>query len=286
MAAGKGISLFLIDGAPDGRIACELLNWTGKCYKIPRTLLKQSANREDLNKAGVYFLFGRDESSAEMSLAYIGEAEEVYKRLAQHQSEEFWNEILVFISKDENLNKAHVKFLEYEIFTAAKEVDRYTLTNSNTPTRPAISELEQAVITEFFENLRLLVGTMGYKIFEPLTKPAPTEPGIVVVSEYSITAARGANARARFTSEGMVVLKGSEIATSLVPSTPDTYIKLREKLIEQGVVVEQADKLVFQKDHLFSTPSSAAAAVMGRSANGLIEWKDAKGRTLKQNEEH
>ena len=95
---GRGISLFLIDGTPDGRAACELFNWTGKAYRIPRNLLKDSAQRDELYKAGVYFLFGREEGESEIGRAYIGEAEEVFKRLQQHQDKDFWTEALVFIS--------------------------------------------------------------------------------------------------------------------------------------------------------------------------------------------
>lgn len=170
MAVGKSISLFLIDGTVDGVIACELFNWTGKGYKIPRTLLKTVADREDLKKAGVYFLVGHDES--DQPLVYIGEAEEVYKRITQHQEKDFWTEVLAFVSKDENLNKAHVKYLEYTLHKDASDAGRYSLHNGNTPTKPAISEPERAVMLEFAENLRVMVGTLGYKLFEPLLIPA------------------------------------------------------------------------------------------------------------------
>jgi hypothetical protein len=117
MSFGKSISLFLIDGTPDGIVACELFNWTGKGYKIPRNRLKELLERQDLKKAGVYFLIGRDENDNEA--VYIGEAEEVYKRLLQHQDKDFWSEALAFVSKDENLNKAHIKYLEYTLYKQA-----------------------------------------------------------------------------------------------------------------------------------------------------------------------
>lgn len=280
MALGKAITLFLIDGDPNGRIACELFNWTGKAYKIPRRLLKESASRDELHKTGVYLLFGRDENDPNTSVAYIGEAEVVYKRIIQHQDKDFWNEAVVFISKDENLNKAHVKFLEYEIHEAAQSARRAVLKNSNTPGRPAISELEQAVMTEFLENLKLLVSTLGYKIFEPLLKRSTTDTTV-----YSIDAARGAKATALVTNEGIVVRKGSKAATSYVPSTPDYALTIRERLLERGILVERDGGIYFTEDHLFSSPSTAAAVVMGRSANGRIEWKDKHGRSLKENEE-
>jgi Domain of unknown function (DUF4357) len=280
MSIGRAISLFLIDGVPDGRIACELFNWTGKGFKIPRRLLKESADRPELRKAGVYFLFGRDDTRNEANRVYVGEAEEVIKRIPQHQDKDFWTEVLLFVSKDDNLNKAHIKFLEYTIYTKVAEVGRYELRNGNTPNRPAISEMEQAVMTEFFENLQLLVGALGYKLFEPLVSPTTSE-----AEEYLITAVRGANARAVLASDGMVVLKDSAAAGSEVPSTPESVTRLRQLLSTDGILVQQNGNLVFTRDHLFSSPSAAAGVVLGRSANGWIEWKDAAGRTLKDNEE-
>lgn len=273
MAIGKFITFFLIDGTVDGIIACELFNWTGKGYKIPRNLLKNVSDRDDLKKAGVYFLVGRDEQ--DQSSVYIGEAEDVYKRITQHQDKDFWLEALTFISKDENLNKAHIKYLEYILHKEATDVGRYKIYNGNTPNKPAISEAERAVMLEFSENLRVMVGTLGYKIFEPLRKKSVHKQDV-----YSIEAARGANARGIQTNEGFVVLKGSRIADPEVPSTPQTVKNKRTSLIQE----KQLEDYVATKDILFSSPSLAASVVLGRSANGLVEWKLKNGATLKDNQ--
>jgi len=273
MPIGKSISLFLIDGTTDGVVACELFNWTGKGYKIPRSKLKNLSNRDDLKKAGVYFLIGRDENDNEA--VYVGETEEVFKRLLQHQEKDFWSESLAFISKDENLNKAHIKYLEFTLHLRAKEVARYEILNNNIPNCPAISEADQAVMTEFADNLIILVGTMGYKIFETLAKRSVPKQ-----DKYYIKAARGADATAILTSEGVVVLKDSNVANTEVPSMPIGFSNKRKNLIETGVIIDWK----FSKDYLFQSPSTAAAVVMGRSANGLIEWKKKDGRTLKDNQ--
>lgn len=272
MAIGKSISLFLIDGNVDGVVACELFNWTGKGYKIPRNLLKSVAGRDDLRRAGVYFLIGHDPDSDQPAV-YIGEAEEVYKRITQHQDKEFWSEALAFVSKDENLNKAHVKYLEYTLHKEAMEAGRFELFNGNTPTRPAISEAEQAVMLEFAENLRVMVGTLGFKFFEPLVAKKRAEKA----DTFSIQAARGASAKGIPTSEGFVVLKGSQIASSTVPSTPPVVVRRRDSILADGSV----ENLVLVRDVLFSSPSLAAAVVLGRSANGQVEWKLKNGTTLK-----
>ena len=296
--AGKNIQMFLLDGSADGRVFCEMGNWTGKACKIPRHLLRASADRKELYRAGVYFLFGRDETTNEIAIVYVGEAEEIYPRLQQHQDKEFWNEALVFASKDENLNKAHIKFLEHTIHQAAIAAGRYRLENGNTPNRPAISEAEMSVMSEFFDQLRLLTGALGYKVFEPLVasktqaaserkeaqQPAASadDPG---AHEFRISGPRGADARAIVTAEGVVVLAGSFATADEVESTPDSTRRLRAKLVQEGALVSQDSKYRFNRDVLFATPSSAACVVLGRSANGRIELIDEAGRTLKGLEE-
>lgn len=274
MSLGKSISLFLIDGIPDGVIACELSNWTGKGYKIPRNNLKNVSNRSDLKKPGVYFLIGHNEDDKET--VYIGESEDVFKRLYQHQEKDFWTEALVFISKDENLNKAHIKYLEFSLHDEAVEANRYKIFNSNVPTKPAISEAEIAVMSEFSTNLKLLVGALGFRIFENLTKPLTSKQ-----DKYLIDAARGAVATGIMTTEGFVVFKGSKIASTEVPSMPESFKKKRAQIISENVVID----FEFTQDYLFSSPSTAAAVVMGRSANGLKEWKLKDGSNLGENEQ-
>jgi hypothetical protein len=151
----------------------------------------------------------------------------------------------------------------------------YVIINSNNPNCPSISEADQAVMNEFAQNLTLLVGTMGYKVLEKLTKRSVSKQ-----DRYYIKAARGADATAILTSEGVVVLKDSKIADTEVPSMPSGFSNKRKNLIESGIIYSWK----FIKDYLFSSPSTAAAVVMGRSANGLIEWKHKDGSTLKDNQ--
>lgn len=278
---GKTIKIFLIDGEPNGRMTCELSNWTGKAFKIPRKKIKDSFDRPELESTGVYILFGRSEKSENKELAYIGEAEGIYARLIYHLSKkDFWNEAIVFVSKDENLNKAHIKYLESRLYEIAIRVNRFDLDNGNIPPRPNISESDQAEMEEFIENIKLLVNSLGFKIFEEVRQD------IQSIEEqrnniFYIEAARGANAKGQQTNEGFVVLKDSEVADSVTNSFPKNWLSLRSSLIEDGVIAQQGSKLMFTKDFLFSSPSAAAAIVMGRSANGLTEWKLSDGRILK-----
>ncbi len=274
-----------MDADPDGRIICELSNWTGKAYRIPRGKVKDCSDRSDLKGTAVYLLFGKAESPTSKQKVYIGEAENAYSRLVQHISEkEFWNESVVFISKDENLNKAHIKYLESRLYEIANEVARFEVQNGNTPTKSSISESDQAEMEEFIEYIQIMINTMGFKVFNPIIKQPYSFPS-KKEDLLSIKAKKGANAKGQRTIDGFVVFKKSEIAIETVPSFPKGLDALRDELLESKVVVPIDSKLIFTKNYLFSSPSSAAAIVMGRSANGLIEWKDKDGRNLKSIEE-
>lgn len=267
---GKTIKLFLIDGEPNGRMSCELSNWTGKAFKIPRKKIKISSNREELQGTGIYILFGKE-------TAYIGEAEEIHKRLTQHlPSKDFWNEAIVFVSKYENLNKAHIKYIESRLYEIATNVNRYELENGNNPPKPKISESDEAEMEEFISNIKLLINALGFKIFEELIEANQTEEEKENTTFY-LQSTKGGNASGQSTDEGFVVLKDSLISTSTTPSFPKSSLHLREELISKGVIIDQ----IFQEDYLFSSPSSAATFVMGRSANGLTECKLKNGRILK-----
>lgn len=176
MTYGKKITLFLMDGSAEGRISCELSNWNGKAYRLPRAYVRQCADRNDMDNAGVYILFGKSDNTDKEGLAYIGEADGILKRLTQHLSQkDFWNDVIVFISKDNNLNKAHIKYIEHRLYEDADKVGRYKLENSNTPTRSTISEPDEAEMEEFIANIKLLIGTLGFKIFDPLLSESNTK---------------------------------------------------------------------------------------------------------------
>ncbi len=276
MKFGKTIKIFLIDGEPNGRMSCELSNWSGKAYKIPRIKVKDCIDRTDLITTGVYLLFGKDEEGKD--LVYIGEAESILKRLNQHLNQkDFWNETVVFISKDENLNKAHVKYLENRLHDIALKAKRYKVENSITPTQSSISESDRAEMEEFIENIKMLVNTLGHKVFDEKRDVKPKQK----LETFSIKAARGADGHGEPTSDGFVVFKGSKAASTIVNSMTPGFIKFRQKLIDEGMLINKIEYFEFSDDYIFSSPSTAAVIVMGRNANGLSEWKLKSGKTLK-----
>lgn len=281
---GKSLKLFLMDGSPNGRWMCELSNWTGKAYKIPRTSYKKSLDRKDLRNPSVYFLFGYDDDSGK-PLVYIGETEDAIQRLGEHiknEKKDYWVEAVVFISKDDHLNKAHIKYLESRFYEIAKSVDRYEVMNSTQPKRSTVSEAEQSEMEEFIDNAKIVVATLGHKVFEPLI---PTVEKVNVVDDESISeylyikTNKGLSATGVESPEGFIVLKDSTINDSFSEkSLSQNIIKMRKKYLSDGTVVNN----IFIKDTLFSSSSAAADFVFGYSASGPKSWKNNKGQSLRE----
>lgn len=274
MSFGKVIKLFLLDGDPNGRWICELSNWTGIAYKIPRNMIKESDNRRELSSPGIYFLFGRDDEN-DKPLVYIGEAENIISRLKQHlDKKENWNEAIAFISKDSNLNKAHIKYLEHQFYTIAKTCGRYSVDNSNVPTKSSVSEAEVAELEEFIYNAKILVNALGHKTFESFSEKQTNEKDNNTI--FYISAGDG-KASMVATSDGYVLQKGSYIHKTPAESLNNGI----KKKVEQSRISGEIKGNILQNDKLFSSSSSAAAFAVGYSISGPQQWKTKEGKTLK-----
>lgn len=277
MNYGKSIRLFLIEGIADGRWMCELSNWTGKAYKIPRNCVKESSDREELKNTGIYFLFGKSDET-DTYRVYIGEAENIYERLLTHLKEkEFWHECVVFISKDNNLNKAHVKYLENRMYTIAKEAGRYQLENSNIPTQPSLSEADRAEMEEFINNAKLLLSAVGHKVLEATAIPSKTNNDL----EIFVFEGKDYKATGTTTADGFVVFKNSILSKKANSSLTKSLLDKRNKLISENII---DSAFTFTKDYIFSSPSTAASIISGNSTNGKTAWRNSQGMTLKDYE--
>ena len=279
MPFSKTIQMFIFDGNPNGRIMCELSNWNGRVYKISRNELSEFSQRADSENTGVYFLFGKDEENNDT--VYIGEAEKMFSRLKQHlRDSEYWNDCIVVISKDNLLNKAHVKYLENKFYMLAQNAGRSIVINNTIPTCSSISEYDEAMLHEFINNAKLLVNTLGYKVFDTIEDTAVRQND--TEQYFFIKAARGADAKGMIVSDGFAVMKGSTIAFSTVQSMSDSLKKLRDSLIKKEII-DKNFKLT--RDYIFTSPSLAASIVMGRNANGRTEWKNEEHKSIKDIEE-
>ncbi|MGG4440011.1 GIY-YIG nuclease family protein [Brevibacillus fortis] len=270
----KTIQIFLPDGSPRSIRIAEFTSRVMKIISFPRNKMDVVGNRPEVNDVGVYFLFGESEVSGR-PLVYVGEAEDCYHRIKQHnKAKDFWNTCAIVTSKTNSLTKSHIKFLEWFCYTQAKEIGRYELENSTIPTKSYITESMEADLLDDFESIKILLATLGFPVFEDITR--------VKQKELLFCKGKDALATGEYTDEGFVVFKGSTANFNESSSASGASKSLRKRLLDAGVLVQKGNVYVFDQDHIFSSPSSAADVVLARSSNGWIEWKRDDGKTLHQ----
>jgi hypothetical protein len=275
------IKLFLPLGDAKSLRTAEISNWTGKAVAAPRTELDELLAREELDKAGVYILTGSDPVT-NAPRVYIGEAEVIRERLKQHKAKEFWVSAIVFVSKDENLTKAHIRYLESRLIVEAAQIGRFTL-EQNQATGSKLPESDREDMEVFLTRIRQLLPVLGSDILAPIAQPtSKSQPGGILFCRL-----KSAEARGQRTANGFVVFRGSTAVLEDRPSAQSYPYVLaqRKELITDGTLIEKDGVFVFTKDTEFSSPSAAAAVICGGSANGLTAWKNKDGKSLKQLDE-
>jgi hypothetical protein len=248
-----------------------------RVIEVPRSQLTDFLKMPEAQQVGLYFLIG-ELSEAGLPRAYIGQSGSVGNRIAQHnQSKDFWNRALVVISLTNSMTQTHALFLEWFAIAEAMKAGRFSLENGNAGARPHTPAPLEADCHEIHETAATLLATLGQPIFEPLTNVSTTKGE----KELFYCKGPGADGVGEYTTEGFVVLKGSRGRLENVASIQGkSHERYRDQLATEGIMVAKSGGYVFTRDHLFSSPSMAALAVMGRSANGWLEWKDASGKTL------
>lgn len=294
MPIGKSIRVYLADSTVSGIRYAELVNWTGQAIACPRNRLGELTSWPEASKPGVYLLFEARLGDAK-PMAYIGESENVAERLTNHdRQKDFWNEAVLFTSKDENLTKAHVKFLESILVAIAQKADRYELENGNTPTESSLPRADKDAMAEFVENIRMVLGTLGYPILEPLLRtatPKPESQGTATSLQATpltvdlIFKVNNLVANGAATDEGFVIKKGSLISRTNTESAAPKIVKLKEQMIMDGRLTAQDDHLLLVEDLLVNSSSYAAVFVAGTSRSGPQSWYTPDGRSLKSIEE-
>ena len=273
------IKLFLVHGDPKRLRTAELSNWTGKAVSGPRTEFEGVLSRDESENSGIYFLTGADPETGRPAI-YIGEAECIRDRIKNHNDKDFWNQVTFFVSKDENLTKAHIRYLDGKLLEAAKAAGRAVVTNSQ-GSGSKLPESDRGEMEVFLEKMNQLLPVLGIDHLVPLAGTTSTD---AATSPLLFCEIKGLKATGLRTAAGFLVKKGSEAVATERPSSekwPWTR-NLRQKLKEEGSLTDSKDKLVFLKDVEFASPSAAAAVVHGGHANGLTAWKDANGKSLKE----
>ena len=254
-------------------------NWNGKAIKIPRIEVP-NCNRDDINQAGVYFLFCKNDDGKES--VYIGEAENVKERLVNHirdhqidKEKYYWTTAVIFIGRD--LNKALIRYLENRFVKIARECNRDDVLTKNTYKNTVMKESQIAVMEEFIDNVKILLNALGYKVLEPYV--AVNSPGSNVDDSLLYIDKGSAKGTGKVTAEGFVLFKGSVINERLsLKSVGASTVKLREKYISE----KKVENLKTVEDILFTSSSAAADFLLGYSVSGPATWKTREGKMLKE----
>ena len=278
------LRIFVADGDPDGLRIVDKSNWIGKALVFPRALLPQVKVRPELAQTGVYLLLG-PRPDGEGDMLYVGEGDPIRPRLESHYAQkDFWTRAIGFTTTTAGqLNKAHVQFLESRLIALAKAAKRLPLDNANQPAEPSLSEADRADMEVFLGHMLGMLPVLGVHAFEQAPKAPAAKAGPVLTCK-----GKGVQATGYEASQGFVVRAGSQAVVDSAPSMAQHVrgmFDLRQELINNGVLVMQGGLFQFTQDYTFSAPSTAAAVVLGRSANGRVEWKAADGRTLKEIQE-
>jgi len=279
---GFSVRIFIPTGDPEGLRIIEKSNRTGQGLMFPRALFPEVRQRPELQRTGVYVLWGPSESG-QLPRVYVGEGDFVRDRLDQHHKQkDFWTHAVVFISKDQNLNKAHVQYLEAKLVALGAKAKRAVLDNSNVPQLPVLSEADRADAEGFLADILLCLPVLGVNVFE--RPKVPTYTASEGVQELFLRA-KGIEARGIYTAEGFIVRAKSQAVKEEVPSIPSYLRGLRRSLIENGILQDKGGHYRLTRDYTFNSPSTAAGVLLGYAANGRIHWKDAKGQTLREIQE-
>lgn len=277
------LRIFVADGDPDGLRLVERSNWIGKGVMFPRAVLPQVRQRSEFNQTGVYMLLGPS-TERDGEMLYVGEGDPVRPRLDSHfANKDFWTHAVFFVAGQGLLNKAHVQYLEAQLILRAKNAKRVQLDNATSPDEPTLSEADRADMDVFLENMLGMLPLLGIHAFE-----ASATSSAYTIGEALICHGRGVKASGYDTPQGFVVRKGSQAAGDEVPSLKEHFPNVsrhRVDLLKSGALAKDGIHLVFTQDYTFNSPSLASSAVLGRSSNGRVDWKDANGRTLREIQE-
>lgn len=267
------IQIFLPTGSPTGVKEAELTNRLLKAMYFPRTAMEDAAKREIAKYTGVYFLFGTDINGE--NKVYIGEGEDCWERIkSHHRNKDFWTSCVIIATKNNIYTKTEAKYLEHVCLKEATKAGRYTTDNDTGSKKPSIPETRIYDLEDNFETLKTLLGILGFPLFKK------EEDLDLKEEDFYYCKGKIAAAKAVLTDEGIWVLKDS-IANLVETKTAGKWVKrMRKELIDKGSLIEENGTLKFTKRILFNSLSAAAAAVLGREANGWLKWKDKNGKTL------
>jgi hypothetical protein len=283
IALGKSIRIFLVDGTPTGLRTAEIPNWTGHVLVAPRIRISEALLRPEAAKTGVYLLVGEEAGRA---IVYVGEGDSIADRVRKHAKDEdkdFWERVCLITSKDVNLTKAHVRYLESRLVQIIRRSNRAQVRNGNEPSPKILPEGDISDMEFFLGQLQILLPTVGMDFLRPATSPElgsliPEKSGILLPQSsvprvtLRLLHKSGVDARA-FDNDGEIVVLSGSIGTGQNFKV-NHYAPLRQSLIDEGKITILPDGgIQFLEDVPFSSPSAAAAVLNNRNSSGPREWR-------------
>jgi len=276
---GKTIRIHLVNGLPSEILTAEIINWTGKIIVAPRAMLAELAKREEVKRTGVYCLLGPDPENPARDKVYVGEGDNVFKRLTAHdddESKEFWVRCAVIISKDQNITKSHGRYIESRLITLAEEADRATIHNGTAPPIPPLPEPDIADMEYFISQMQLVLPVLGFNFLQAKPVIHPGGTGITTDASPIFTySPSGASAKAQEINGEFVVFKGST-ARKEGPQGWTSYRRLRDQLVTEGKLIpnENAQYYEFAENVAFSSPTAGAVIVNAYNVSGRTgSWR-------------
>ena len=274
---GFSVKIFIPSGEPEGPRLIEKSNWTGSGLVFPRSHFPKIRNREELSRTGVYILF-ESSGSGQLPKVYVGEGDVLLQRLDSHaKSKDFWTHGVAFTSKDQNLNKAHVRYLEARLVELAAEAKRCELDNTNIPQKPPLSDADKADAELYLADMLLCLPVIGVSFFERPRGLTRKERDLNLILK-----AKGIQARGYEATGGFVVRADSQAVKNEVASIHTYLSDLRKTLLNQGIFEDKGTVYRLVQDYFFTSPSTAAGTLLGATSNGRTSWKNTDGRSLKE----
>lgn len=269
------VEMLIPSNDPNGLRIVKLAGWIGRAFIVPRADIKEIKTLKEADHPAVYFLIGEGE---EGPIVYIGQTDNFNRRLNQQLvARDYWNTALVFTGELD----IDVQYLENLCIGAAKDARRYDIKNgTGTPGRN-ISDFQKIVNNKFFENIKFVTALLGYPIFQE----APREQQASEIYYLEDVNNKDASGKGALLPSGeFIVFANSRARISETPSFNGSGPRLRKRLMEEKVFQKLDDiSYVFTRDYIFTSPSAAGDAVMGRSTNGWTGWKNKEGKTLDEN---
>lgn len=295
MGTGRTVRLFLVDGSSSGLITAEIINWTGHILVAPRQALGDALKREEASRTGVYFLVGEDPDQPTKNKVYIGEGDVVSDRIKSHHKDDtkdFWTRSCFVTSKDPNITKAHVRYLESRLIELARQSDRANLANNNDPSGKSLPESDVADMEFFLEQIQLILPVVGFDFLRPKLSTSsaqsakfPDNSSATPLELFIVSKKHHIHARAVVLGGEITVLKGSKALKE--EFAMNSYKSLRQQLISDGRIRPlngpEGSLLEFAEDVTFLSPSAASSVIFNRNTNGRITWKiEGTDKTLKE----